>query len=345
MLAAELLLVALIVVVFDPFYQYHAPWFGLEAVLNDRDNQMPGTIRNFEYNSVLVGSSVAENFDSAFLDETYGGTTLKIIKSSGSIADLRYYLDLAHEKKDLQQVFWCLDLFALDSDVEVTLYGEDVPRYLHTESIFDDLTYLYNKEILFEKIPYMLACSFQGINTGGDAYNWSRGKSFGAQVAMQAYARDAIGPDTVIEQRDFLQDKDKISQNINMMVEEVEANPEITYRFLLPPYSLLWWDCAYLNGELEERIYILEQVLPALLALPNAEVYFFQSEEEIVCNLDNYMDMIHYSPEINQYMLECMAAGEKRLTAENWEKEVEKMAELAKRISGEEIYRYYPLGD
>ena len=110
-LLAELVLVALVVVAFDPFYQYHEPWFGLGAVLNDRDNQMPGTIRNFEYDSVLVGSSVAENFDSAFLDETYGGTTLKIIRASGSTADLCYYLQQAHEKQELKQVFWCLDIF------------------------------------------------------------------------------------------------------------------------------------------------------------------------------------------------------------------------------------------
>ena len=48
MIAAGFIMIGLFVWVFDPFYQYHAPFFGLNAVLNDRDNQMPGTIRNFE---------------------------------------------------------------------------------------------------------------------------------------------------------------------------------------------------------------------------------------------------------------------------------------------------------
>lgn len=73
-------MVALVVWSFDPFYQYHAPFLGIEAVLNDRNNQMPGTVRNFSYDSVLVGSSVAENFVSSFLDETYGCSTLKLIR-------------------------------------------------------------------------------------------------------------------------------------------------------------------------------------------------------------------------------------------------------------------------
>lgn len=41
-----LFLAAAIVVVFDPFYQYHEPWFGLNAVLNDRDNQVGGHYQN-----------------------------------------------------------------------------------------------------------------------------------------------------------------------------------------------------------------------------------------------------------------------------------------------------------
>ena len=36
-IAAEFLLAALTVWMFDPFYQYHGPFFGMEAVLNDRE--------------------------------------------------------------------------------------------------------------------------------------------------------------------------------------------------------------------------------------------------------------------------------------------------------------------
>ena len=191
-IVAELVAVAVAVWFFDPFYQYHEPFFGWEAVLNDRDNQMPGTIRNFQYDSVLAGSSVAENFDSAFLDEAYDCRTLKVIRASGSMADLLYYLEMAQEEKELENVFWCLDLFALNASTEVTLYGENTPRYLHTESFLDNIPYLYNKEVLLEKIPFMLAYGHEGMNTGGNAYNWARGKEFSAARALSAYERQGI---------------------------------------------------------------------------------------------------------------------------------------------------------
>ena len=111
---------------------------------------------------------------------------------------------------------------------------------------------------------------------------------------------------------------------------------------MIPPYSMMWWDCARANGELEKHFYVLEQVIPVLLSLPNVEIYYFQDEAEIICDLDNYMDMVHYTPQVNQYMLEQMAAGKKQWTAENWQEELQKMRDLTDRISSTEIYKYYP---
>lgn len=342
MILAEFLLVALAVWIIDPFYQYHGPILGDRAVLNDRDNQMAGSIRNFRYDSVLVGSSVAENFDTDYLNSVYGGQTLKVIRASGSVADLNYYLEMAQKERELNNIFWCLDLFAMTASTEVTLYGGDTPRYLHTDSILDDLPYLYNKEILLEKIPAMLAFSYQGTNIGGQAYNWSKGKEFSAVMAMRAYDRNAVSPEGQIANGDEAADRELVARNIAILTEQIESHPDIQYRFLIPPYSMLWWDCAYVNGELEERFLSLEMTLPALLVYDNVEIYFFQDEDWIVCNLDYYMDMIHYSPEINQYMLEQMAAGENKVTLENWGESLSKLREMTERIINEEIYRYYP---
>ena len=230
-----------------------------------------------------------------------------------------------------------------DAPLEVTLGQDDVPKYLHTASVLDDIPYLFNKEVLLEKIPYMLACSVKEINTGGHAYDWSRGKNFSAAGAMRVYNRDAIGPEVQIPQKSISEKQELIAANIGMLVEEINSHPETFYRILFPPYSLLWWDCAYLNGDLDKNLYCLEQAFEALLPLENVEIYYFQAESDIICNLDNYMDMVHYTPAINQYMLDCMVNGQMRLTAENVREVLEEMRKLTTKISKEEIYRYYPL--
>ena len=334
----EMAIVATITMILDPFYQYHKPVSGLQAVLNDRDNQMMGTIRNLSYDSVILGSSVAENFDSSVLDQKYDAHFLKIIRASGSTADLLYYLDAAREKQDIKRIYWNMDLFALQSSTEVTLYSKDTPRYLHTATILDDFPYLFNKEILFEKIPLMIAYSLTNKNTGGHAYDWSWDKEFGAAKAMQAYKRS----ETPLAPQSFAEDKDIIADNIALIMNEILSHPETEYTIFFPPYSLMWWDKHYMEGTAEEQFYVLGEILPALLSCKNVKVYYFQSDRDIICNLDHYMDVVHYTPQINQYMLESIFANEYQVTAENIDDTIQKMRETYEYIIQEGIYQYYP---
>lgn len=338
-IAAELAVIAAVVWLADPFYQYHEPFFGLEAVLNDRENQMVGTIRNFRYDSLLAGSSVAENFDTDWLNAAYECDTLKTIRASGSLADLLYYVEMAEKEKDIKNIFWCLDIFAMDASTEVQLHNV-IPRYLCTQTPLDDLPYLYNKEILLEKIPAMIVSSLKGINTGGQAYYWAKDKNFSAEGAMRWYDRPTDAGQNVIRMDPELY-TEAVQENVKMLAAQIEKHPDIKYRFLIPPYSMLWWDCAWVNGEEEERFYVLEETILMLLSFDNVELYYFQNAGHIICNLDNYMDMIHYSPDVNQFMLEQMREGNYRLTEENWEEAMADMRSLVYAVHEEEIYRYY----
>jgi len=326
---------------FDPFYQYHKPIFGMDAVLYDRDNQVVGTIRTFDYDMVLLGSSVVENTDSSFLDHGYEGQTLKIIRASGSAADLLYYLQMAHEHQELKRIFWCVDIFALTASEEVTLLGDDIPRYLYTETMLDDIPYLYNKEILFEKIPLMLAYHAQGRNTGGHAYDWSANKEFCASGAMRAYER----PAEIRPEADTSEWMANLSVNMQKIAEEVTAHPEVEYIMFFPPYSMMWWDSGYVNGLGEGYFQILEQALPQLLSYENVRVFYFQDQQEIICNLDNYMDIIHFSPDINQYMIQCILDGDCEVTSENAEAVLEHMRQVYTYIITEGIFHYYDAGN
>ena len=49
----------------------------LKAVLTKKEYQGIGTIRNFNYDSLLVGSSTAENFNNKWFDEAFDAVTIK----------------------------------------------------------------------------------------------------------------------------------------------------------------------------------------------------------------------------------------------------------------------------
>ena len=46
----------------DPLFHYHEPVEGLKYPINDERYQNDGIIKHFEYNAIITGSSMTENF-------------------------------------------------------------------------------------------------------------------------------------------------------------------------------------------------------------------------------------------------------------------------------------------
>lgn len=344
-LAAILLLVlaASVVVIFDPFYHYHGPVFGLKAVVTKSEYQCIGTIRNFDYDSVLCGSSTAENYNNHWFDEAFGAKTVKAIKSSGTTADLKYYLEEAFSTHEVKHVFYSLDLFALDGDPGTNFVNDSMPLYLFDHNIFNDVKYVLNKDVLFEDVPYLLAMNLAGGYDEGTSYNWWQYKTFSAEETLSHYDRSGA-VQAVLQKEEY---QPRVDENLDLIVSMVEAHPETEFTFFLPPYSLLWWDSVHRSGQLNEYLYAREQVMEQLVCYENVKVYDFQGEEEIVLKLDNYMDPVHFSADVNHFMVEEAAEENSayRVTQENKEELLQKMEKLTKKILLEEIDRYFRDGD
>ena len=338
----ELFIVAFVVWFFDIFYQYHSPFMGIDPVFNDHDNQMPGSVRNLEYDSVLVGTSTAENYNMDVFDAYTGCNSIKIIKASGTTPDMLYYLKMSDEKHNLKYVYWNLDLFALDNDEGIRLFDEGADKYLQTKSVLDDMPYLFNKDILMERIPAYIVMSYKGINTGGNAYDWSKGKEFSTSMLMSNYSREYIAKEDIVE---LTEDEyaSMIDNNLQDIAVYVTEHPDTEFIFVLPAYSLFWWDGMYVNGYMGMRMYSVQRIFDTFMPMDNAKVYCFCQEEDIVFNTNNYMDVIHYSPEVNDYMMNAVINNENEVTYDNYESYIQRISEMVDKIESEEIYKYYDL--
>ena len=49
------------------------------------------------------------------------------------------------------------------------------------------------------------------------------------------------------------------------------------------------------------------------------QIYFYQGEEEIITNLDNYKDYSHYGPWINNLITQYISEGRNQVTKDNVE--------------------------
>lgn len=312
-----------VVVVLDPFYQYHRPLPGLKAVLTDKEYQCIGTLRTFDYDALIVGSSVCENYNNHWFDEGFGCNTIKAIRAYGATADLCYLLDAAYESHEIKYVFYNIEPSSLSASTEPTYVSTGCPMYLYDRNIMNDYSYVLNKDVLTEKIPYMLAYSLIADYDEGDSYNWAQQKEFGRDKALGMYARlpyvKEMLPETV--------NATELAANIELLTAQVAAHPNTTFKFFFSPYSILWWDNAYRRGELNAVIYNEKQAIGALLQYDNVEIYFYQDDWDIITNLDNYMDTIHFSKDINYYVYDKLASGEERLTIDNYEERLDHMLE------------------
>ena len=326
-----------LVVVFDPFYQYHKPLPGLKAVLTDKEYQCIGTLRTFDYDALIVGSSVCENYNNHWFDDGFGCTAIKAIRYYGATADLCYLLDNAYEEHDLKYVFYNIDPSSLSASTEPTYVSTGCPMYLYDRNLLNDYPYLLNKDVLMEKLPYMLAYSFIGNYDEGDSYNWAQWKYFGKDMAMGMYTR----PPVIKDMQPETVNAEQLAGNIALLTAQVEAHPDTTFKFFFSPYSMLWWDNAYRNGERDSVIYNEKQAVKTLLQYPNVEIYFYQDDREIITNLDHYMDMIHFSKDINYVVYDKLAKGEERLTMDNYEERFDGMYDLSEEIVEKLIKGYY----
>lgn len=331
-----LLACALLVVVFDPFYHYHAPWFGLTPVLTDKEYQVVGTLRNFDYDALIVGSSVAENNHNDWYENDFDCTAVKAIRSYGATADLCYYLDIAFETHDPKYVFYSIDTSSLSAAATPTYESTGAPMYLYDKNPLNDYTYLLNKDVLFEKIPYMLVQSAFGGYDDNLSYNWEASKTFSESAMLSHYARSS----KVLEMKEETAYEENLRANIALLTSQVSRHPDTHFYFFFPAYSMLFWDNVIRTGDLDAFLYDEKEAMNALLAYNNVSVYYFQNNEEIVSNLDNYMDTVHFNSNINHFMEQSIRNGESEVTKDTVDDTISSMRDFCGRIETEFVTYY-----
>lgn len=321
-LAFSLLLLALIgglTVVVDPFFHYHKPLNGLAYPIDDERYQNDGISRHFDYDAIITGSSVTENFKSTQFDRLFGASSIKIPFAGGYYKEIDQAVKRALSyNSDVTRVLRGLDGYFLIQDKDYWNPDAPNPDYLYDRNPFNDVKYLFNKDILIHDVlPVLQSFSGEGRTTTFDEYmNWAPEKEWGMEAVQKTYERtpksEEIHP---LSEEDRKMVAESIEQNV---LQTARDNPQVTFYLFYPPYSICFWDDELNQRGLMER-YIDAQRLAAelLLTCDNIRLFAFDDEFDMICNMDNYMDVIHYSEEINGQILDWISKGEHELTDDN----------------------------
>lgn len=319
----------------DPFFQYHKPLAWFPYLVDHQVNMNPGLAKNMDYDSILLGSSMTVSFNTDWFEEEMGLTTQKLSYNGAYPKDQANIMDIVFEEKGntVTDVFLGIDELNYSADTEQTKFP--VPEYLYDDNLLNDVQYIWNKDVLLNYILRPMVDTKDKSDWNMIYKPWWQDEHYQKAIVLMYY-EPAEESDTYVEPDTYIKGVEaNLAQNI---IPYIEANPETTFHIFYPPYSILYWYDVTRQQELDAVIEKYRYMTKRLLDYENVEVYFFQNQEEIICNLNNYADYTHYHGRICNYMVECFANGERRVTKETLEDELNVLRELTENYDYEAIW-------
>ncbi len=327
-LAGGLVAAAVIVFCVDPFYHYHDAWFGLPVVLENAVYQTSGAARNFQFDSVIIGTSMTENFHAEWFDEMMGWNTVKLSYSGARTDDLKAILEQIYSKEESPENI-VMDVNAYQLTVDPGSAYVVRPEYLYDQKLTTDVSYLYNQDVFVASLNRIVDKLTGRESNLDDAYTWEEEELFGREKTLEVERETRISLEESIRNGISPASVDICDQNLDNILPFIEAHPETDFYIFYPPYSMLYWEQEIMKGNLEQMITVYGRSIERFLEYENVKIFYFQNEKEIISNLDNYRDSTHFRPEYNRYICECMKTGENLVTGENYQEYLQDMYEYA----------------
>ena len=81
------------------------------------------------------------------------------------------------------------------------------------------------------------------------------------------------------------------------------AHPETEFDLVWPPYSVVVWGDYVQRRQLDATLAFKRYVFSATRELPNVRIVDLQPVAAVTHDLDNYTDLYHFSPAINEWLI------------------------------------------
>ena len=319
-----------IVYVYDPFCYYRIP--ENRFIVNNYRFLNAGIAKNADYDTVIIGSSMTQNFNMNSFREKLNLNPVKLSVGAMSIEGMELTYNLVDSVGKADNVFLCIDAPPLNkAEDDLSTYA----TYLYNETELDDFKYLLGYETWMRLLP--LNVGFNSLEKAGKklpsfygTYNidnigeWHSQAVYDKNIIIENYLNNNSG----LSEQNTEGVYERMTSNADRII-DIFSNNEKKITFFFPPYSALFWYNSTESGLFEEYNKIKEYIVNKVEDMPNVTVYDFQAIPEI-CDLDNYKDITHYSAQINEYMVDCFANKKYIVTSDTIGKSIDDLKEQVK---------------
>ncbi len=306
--AGLMILTGAMVAVIDPFFHYHKPLDGFFYKLDDERYQNDGITKNFEYDAVITGTSMTQNFKTSQAEDLFGQKFIKVCFSGAKFKEINDNLEVAVKTHDVKMVIRGIDgTYLLEDENSMRTDLGTYPDYLYDSNIFNDVKYLLNMDVLMKYCFPMMAKRCMGADSGvtsfDDYSNWMEEAVFGTVDMPVKENVDVIGMEKALTSREKKTLTDSIEQNAVKIARE---NPDTQFYYFFPPYSRAYWNMRIDEGQIVRDFECYKLAAKLMVQCPNIHLFAFDDMFNITCDPANYRDVTHYGDWINELILNSM---------------------------------------
>ena len=314
------------VAVVDPCFVYHSPLKELYYELDNDRYQNNGIAARFDYDAVITGTSLTENFKCSEFDSLYGTNSVKVPFSGATFYETKETVERGYRSgHNIRYVFRSLDINHLGD--EAGALREDLgeyPFYLFNDKLSDDYKYLLNEDTVMRYcIPAIagFALGKKGGHTSFDEYHSADWRKGGGGWTW----KDEVFEYDINDQTPMTaEERTKVLLNVEKNITDfAREHPETTFIYYVPPYNMTWWKGLIQDDGFDGAVEGLEIALEKCLECDNIRVYCYALRTDLTTDLDYYVDSAHYIGDINSEILKWCAAGEDLVTKENYKSYVD----------------------
>jgi hypothetical protein len=323
-----ILMAAALNFVVDPLQVFRPARFFAAMYSPDSRMQDAGLIQSQDFNTVLMGTSLAIHFRQSDIDRVLGVRSLKLSLNGSNSREQSFVLAAALERHP-KRVIWEVDdwIFHDAPDIDSNIY---IPADLYRRNVKGFAGYLLSGAMARESAWIMaraippLQPLVAGLTNGvmfmfplssADDINALRpdfdlAAAYNAKNAVTAFRHitapvrsQYLANDTDYDMKVRVFERDAIGL--------IAAHPDVQFDVYLPPYSILQWVAMReaapdtLKSVYEFSGYFSRR----LVAFSNVRLFDFREASDVTHDLNNYLDVIHHSPTVDKMVLSWLAEG------------------------------------
>ena len=323
--------VALTNFVVDPFQYFRAADHPRFSNLMQR-HQVPGVVRNYAFDSIVVGSSTMANLSPVRFKAASIPDVLNLSFWGGTANEASRVIRLSLREKHLKTVYWAIDPALITNDFRYP----DFPFCMYDRLLsLLPYCYLFSRDIFVESIATFLPDITIGrAGWVGDIEAWKSvsaapfsHREFGCEIKRRLGNTRQLDAALLGEMK---------TRFLDLVVNLVEAHPQTSFRIVFPPmYAPELWLRSH---DQPENLPFIDWAQRILVKLPNVSIFDFQLAD-LTTDETRFRDALHTYPEVSDEMARWLVSDKFRLLPGDMDRASTARKESA--MEGEQLAAHY----